>query len=228
MNQLRGAQKYFLDADIKGCFDNIGHKELIAKLGTMPMFERQIESWLKAGIMNNFKETISETNTVGTPQGCVISPLLCNIALHGMETAVLKEFSRDGVKIIRYADDFIITSRKLQNIIKAKQIVSDFLKGVNLELSEKKTRIGHSMLPMVENDNKVGFDFLGFHFRNIATSIHKGVQTTRGKRNKFRQISGPSRNAYAKHKQSLKMILKNHKNAPLEALHTRLSSTISG
>lgn len=220
--------KYFLDADIKGCFDNIGHKALIEKLDTIPMFRRQIESWLQAGIMNNFKGTISEVNTVGTPQGGVISPLLCNIALHGMETAVLSAFGRDGVKFIRYADDFIITSRKLENILKAKQIVIDFLKTVNLELSESKTRIGHSMKPMAENGNKVGFDFLGFHFRNIATSIHKGVRSTRGKANAFRQISGPSREAYQKHKKSLKMILRKHKTAPLQALHTRLSSTIQG
>jgi len=192
------------------------------------MFKSQIKSWLEAGIMNDFKETINETNTVGTPQGGVVSPLLCNIALHGMETVVLSKFGRDGVKIIRYADDFVITSRTLENILKAKQIVSDFLKSVNLELSDKKTRIGHSMIPIDENDNKVGFDFLGFHFRNIATSIHKGVQSTRGKRNTFRQISGPSRKAYLKHKQSLKRILRMHKTAPLEALHTRLSSTIKG
>jgi RNA-directed DNA polymerase len=61
--------------------------------------------------MDNFKDATSETNEAGTPQGGIISPLLANIALHGMETAVLSKFGRNRVKVIRYADDFVITSR---------------------------------------------------------------------------------------------------------------------
>lgn len=178
--------------------------------------------------MDNFKNTTSETNEVGTPQGGVISPLLANIALHGLENAVLKEFGRDRVKVIRYADDFIITSKLLKDILKAKKIVEDFLRGINLELSEAKTRIGHSLEPMESNNNQVGFDFLGFHFRNITTSVHHGVKSTRGVKQKFRQISSPSKDSVKNHKQALRMILRKHRAAPLEALITRLSSTIGG
>lgn len=63
--------------------------------------------------MNGRKEESNDFNKAGTPQCGVISPLLYNIALHGMETELLKNFSRNGVKIIRYADDFVIMGRKL-------------------------------------------------------------------------------------------------------------------
>jgi len=163
------------------------------------MFEAQIKAWLKAGIMDDLKEEMKTSNDVGTPQGGVISPLLCNIALHGLETELVKQYPRHGVKIVRYADDFIVMCKTLKDIKKAKQIVSDFLATVNLTLSEEKTRIGHTLEPMKENDNRVGFDFLGFHFRQVTTSIHRGVKTTNGQRKLFKQISGPSRDATKNH-----------------------------
>jgi hypothetical protein len=89
-----------------------------------------------------------------------------------METELLKNFSIDGVKIIRYADDFVIMGRKLEDIIKAKEIVIKFLQTVNLELSDEKIRIGHSLVSIEENPTKPGLDFLRYHFRNIQTSIH--------------------------------------------------------
>lgn len=109
------------------------------------MFEKQIKAWLEAGVMDGFGNEISDLNVAGTPQGGIISPLLCNVALHGMETLLLKNFRRDGVKIIRYADDFLIMGRELDDIKKAKGIVVDFLQTMDLKLSEEKTRIGHSM-----------------------------------------------------------------------------------
>jgi RNA-directed DNA polymerase len=107
-----------------------------------------------------------------------------------MEIDLLRRFSRDGVKIIRYADDFVVMSKQLSNIERAKQIISDFLATVNLELSEEKTRIGHSLVSF--NGSKPGLNFLGFYFRNHTTSIHRGVKNTRGVKQNFIQISGPS------------------------------------
>lgn len=92
--QLQGGPKYFLDADIKGCFENIDHKYLLRKLNTMKMFERQILSWLEAGIIADKPEDSFETNEVGTPQGGVISPLLMNIALHGMENNIVENLAK--------------------------------------------------------------------------------------------------------------------------------------
>lgn len=190
------------------------------------MFETTIKAWLKAGIMDNFKDQSSLSNESGTPQGGVISPLLCNVALHGMEIDLLSKFSRNDVKIIRYADDFVIMGKQLAKIEKAKGIVIDFLATVNLKLSDEKTRIGHSLKSM--NGIKPGLNFLGFYFRNQTTSKHRGVKNTRGVKQTFVQISGPSWEAMQNHKKALKTILKKHKAAPLEAVLAKLSARIRG
>lgn len=86
---ITGKPKYVLDADIAQCFDRIDHQTLLAKIDTIPKFRRQIKSWLKAGVLDNnvFKPTDS-----GTPQGGVLSPLLANIALHGMQQLIEAEY----------------------------------------------------------------------------------------------------------------------------------------
>jgi RNA-directed DNA polymerase len=77
------------------------------------MFENQIKSWLQAGIIHTSVDESSEINYSGTPQGGVISPLLINIALHGMENYVINLFGRSQIKVIRYADDFVIFGKTL-------------------------------------------------------------------------------------------------------------------
>ena len=102
-----------LDADIKGCFDNINHQALLGKLRTYPAMRRLVKGWLKAGVMDGME--LSPT-PAGTPQGGVVSPLLANIALFGMEEALINAYmdrkktlsARQGApKLIRYADDFV-------------------------------------------------------------------------------------------------------------------------
>ncbi len=113
-NTIRAKSKYVLDADIKGCFDNIDHQALLGKLRTYPTMRRLVKGWLKAGVMDglDFSPTLA-----GTPQGGVVSPLLMNIALHGMEEALVNAYigekktlsARQGApKLIRYADDFVV------------------------------------------------------------------------------------------------------------------------
>lgn len=177
--------------------------------------------------MDGFDNEISNFNVAGTPQGGIISPLLCNVALHGMETLLLKNFRRNGVKVIRYADDFLVMGRELEDIEKAKGIVVDFLQTVDLTLSEEKTRIGHSMDRMNEN-SPPGVDFLGYHFRNYVTSKHRGVKSTRGVKQTFKQVSMPSKDSIKKHKGDIKVILKKYKNAPRKAILARLASNIQG
>lgn len=105
-----------------------------------------IKSWLQAGIIDYVNKDFSEVNDSGTPQGGVLSPLLMNIALHGMESYITNELGkRNQIKIIRYADDFVIFGKTLKDVQKAKQLTSKFLKPIGLNLSEAKTRIGHSM-----------------------------------------------------------------------------------
>ena len=90
--QLQVIPKYFLDAEIEKCFDNIDHKHLVNKLNTVQMFEHQIKSWLKAGILDPTDKDSSAINDSGiSQQGGVLFPLLMNIVLHGMENYVTKE-----------------------------------------------------------------------------------------------------------------------------------------
>jgi len=107
---------------------------------------------------------------------------LCNIAFNGFEPFILKNFPRDGVKVIRYADDFLIMGSKLENILKAKLLAEKFLATIGLELSQEKTRVGSTIdsLNKEEFNGKPGFEFLGFQFVNREVSIHRGTRTTRG------------------------------------------------
>ena len=84
---IRSKSKYVLDADISKCFDEINHVRLLEKLNTYPTLRRQVRAWLKSGVLDDKKLFPTEK---GTPQGGVISPLLANIALHGMEEEIKK------------------------------------------------------------------------------------------------------------------------------------------
>src|SRR5215831_9943035 len=106
---IRLKPKYVFDADIKGCFDTIDHEALLKKLNTYPKLTHLIRGWLKAGVMEGLDFTPTEQ---GTPQGGVISPLLANIALHGMEQEMIEGYSKSHTvekpMLVRYADDFVI------------------------------------------------------------------------------------------------------------------------
>jgi RNA-directed DNA polymerase len=100
---------WVLDADLAGAFDRIGHNHLISMIGSFPA-RGMIRQWLKAGVVENGRLFRTEE---GTPQGGVASPLLLNIALHGMETAAGARYKADGHAktgtpvLIRYADDCV-------------------------------------------------------------------------------------------------------------------------
>ena len=117
-NAVRYQSKYVLDADIKGCFDAINQEELLRKLKTFPQMRQVIKKWLKAGVIDKGVCTPTEA---GTPQGGVISPLLANIALHGMEKAITEGMNTKQEKplLVRYADDFVILHSKKEEIEKA-------------------------------------------------------------------------------------------------------------
>lgn len=166
-------KKYILDADLKGCFDNINHDYLLKKLDTSSTIQTQIKAWLEAGIIENYpknKPNLALKNEVGTPQGGIISPFLANVALHGMEN-LLKDWiathekggnKRDKMKslgIIRYADDFVIIHKDENILREAKRVLSSWFKDTSgLEFNESKTSIVCSA---------EGFSFLGFRFINI-------------------------------------------------------------
>ena len=113
--------KYVLDADISKCFDRINHDVLLAKLNTFPVLRRLLKGWLESGVLEGNK--LFPTNE-GTPQGGVISPLLANIALHGMEQRINQAFPKKEIwskgkvvgyqnpaHLVRYADDFVSAIR---------------------------------------------------------------------------------------------------------------------
>lgn len=168
----RKFKKYILDADIKGCFDNINHQYLLDKLDCSPEITRQIDSWLKAGIIENHtKPDLTLKNEIGTPQGGIISPFLANVALHGMENflknwvgsipeyGVGKQNRIKKLGIIRYADDFVIIHPNKDILKKAQLALSQwFEKTSHLEINKEKTSIVCST---------EGFSFLGFRFINI-------------------------------------------------------------
>ena len=153
----RHSPKWVLEGDIKGCFDNISHEWLLAHV---PMDKGVLRKWLKAGYFEGNSLFPTES---GTPQGGIISPVLANLALDGLQSKLAGLFRtvRDAraakVNFVRYADDFIITSSSRELLEeKIKPLVQEFMRERGLELSEKKTLITH-----VDD----GFDFLGWTAR---------------------------------------------------------------
>jgi len=147
----KGCDTWVLEADIKGFFDNIAHESIVNMISNFPKREL-IKGWLKAGFV--FQGKINPTEQ-GTPQGGVISPLLANIGLHGLETYIKATNPKLGV--VRYADDFIVTARDKESLETAQNLIQAWMSERGLELSTEKTMI----TPMEK-----GFDFLGFNSRH--------------------------------------------------------------
>ena len=159
-------KKWIVDADISGCFDNIDHNNLMKSIGNFPA-RRLISAWLKSGYMDG--SSFHKTDT-GTPQGGIISPLLANIALNGLEKHLGVKYNYRGESsgkriLVRYADDFVILCESEADALKAKQATEEWLKLKGLELSKEKTKIVHI---------SEGFDFLGFNIRQYKV---KNTQT---------------------------------------------------
>jgi RNA-directed DNA polymerase len=159
-------KRWVVDADIKGAFDHIDHDYLLNTIGAVPGREL-IRQWLKAGYVDAgvFHETAE-----GTPQGGVISPLLANIALHGLEQALgVRHDNRGRIisarGVVRYADDFVVFCESREDAETIIDLLKAWLAVRGLQLSEEKTRVVH----LTE-----GFDFLGFNVRLYPT---KGTST---------------------------------------------------
>src|SRR3954468_15733947 len=206
-----GASEWLLDADISGCFDNLGHQPLLARL---PAFTTTIRRWLKAGTveLGTWKPT-----TAGAPQGAPLSPLLANVALDGMERLFgaedergrhvrpgLRRGSNHGISLIRYADDLVVTAptrEVLETYVGPK--LSAFLGERGLRLSEAKTRIAHI---------DEGFDFLGFSVRR-----YRGVVLTR-----------PQKEKVVRHLRAIHDYLRQHRQATPSQIIGDLGPVIRG
>jgi RNA-directed DNA polymerase len=159
---------WVLDADLAGAFDRIDHSHLLEAIGRFPA-RGLIERWLKAGVIENgrFAPTVE-----GTPQGGVISPVLLNVALHGMEQAAGVRYhssgSRPGAAVagcpvtVRYADDLVALCVSREQAEEVKARLAAWLAPRGLAFNEDKTRIVHL-------DD--GFDFLGFNVRRYRGKL---------------------------------------------------------
>ena len=155
--------EWVLEGDIKGCFDNISHQWLTDNI----LLDKSIlKQFLKAGYV--FERHLFPTDA-GTPQGGIISPILANMTLDGIEKLLADKYhnNKNGrtdrkhsakykVNLCRYADDFIVTAKTEEIAKEVKELIKDFLEDRGLELSDEKTMITH-----INN----GFDFLGWNFR---------------------------------------------------------------
>ncbi len=223
--------KFVLDADIAKCFDKINHEKLLAKLQTYPKLRKQIKAWLKSGIMDANTLFPSEE---GTPQGGVISPLLANIALHGMEQRV-KEYAKtlkgnksknvQSLTVIRYADDFVVLHKEEKVVKECQKIISDWLAEMGLELKPSKTKISHTLEP---HHGNVGFNFLGFNIRQYKVGKYHGAKGSKGNKLGFKTLIKPSAEKVKNHLRKLAEIVDKHKSVSQIILIKRLNPVIRG
>jgi len=164
LNKKNCQREWLLDADLAAAFDQIDHDRLLAELGDFPA-RTLIRQWLKAGVIENSRFAPTEE---GTPQGGVISPLLLNVALHGMERAAGCRYRQDTAAasggltvpgtpvLVRYADDFLVMCRSRRQAEEVKDRLGQWLAPRGLRFNEDKTTI----VPLSR-----GVDFLGFNIR---------------------------------------------------------------
>lgn len=181
LNLHHNVDKLVFDADIRKCFDRIDHKALLNKLETFPLMHSQVSAWLKTGIMDEYAKTnkISKSD-MGTPQGGIISPLLANVALHGLENYLLHFVSqrkmpkphinaargtkakRASLGIVRYADDFVIIHRNKEIMNMVVEEAKIWLQNIGLEISEEKSKLKLA---------SQSFRFLGFAITYVRNRV---------------------------------------------------------
>ncbi|URN05014.1 group II intron reverse transcriptase/maturase [Actinomadura madurae] len=163
LSKRNARRVWILDADLAAAFDKIDHSSLLSALGSFPA-RKMIHGWLKAGVFEAGKG-FAPTDE-GSPQGGVISPLLMNVALHGLEAAAGVQTRASGKTagfskrttpaLVRYADDFVVCCHSRQQAEQVKAQLAGWLEPRGLALNEAKTSIVHA---------SDGFDFLGFNIR---------------------------------------------------------------
>ena len=204
--------QWILEADIKGCFDNISHQWLYDNI---PLDNRLLKQWLKSGFIKD--DTLFPTES-GTPQGGIISPILANMVLDGIEQIVKSHKAKfqkieKGVTLyrysnhfsfIRYADDFIVIGNNPIALYVLQKDIETFLSIRGLELSKEKTHITHI---------KDGFDFLGFNFRKYPNN---------------KVIVKPTKDGIKSFKLKIKEIFKKYNSSSLTMLISKLNPLLRG
>lgn len=213
--ELQAGRTEVLDADLSSYFDTIPHTKLLKTVATRisdSKVLRLLKLWLKTPIEEDGRLTGGKKNKVGTPQGGVISPLLANIYLHLLDRIVNKatsEFCRQGIKIIRYADDFVLMGRRIPaKIIQQLKLLLDRME---LKLNEDKTK--------VVDARQESFDFLGFTIRYDPD--------LRGRAKRYWNIM-PSKKAEQKLRDNIKAYLRQHNHYGIDPLVPELNRKIVG
>ena len=202
---------FVFDADIEKAFDHVNHAVLLEKLQTFPVLRHAISAWLKAGVMDG---NIYLASTMGIAQGGVLSPLLMNVALHGMEAVVIDTaahgYNREQPLLVRYADDFVLLHADLKELQQAVRRVKHWLATLGLQLHADKTRFTHTLTPY---QGLVGFDFLGFH-------LHQEPR--------LKTIITPSEDASKRHLMVIEQRLQQLQTAPQARVIAELNPLILG
>ena len=162
-------RRWVAESDIANCFEAIPHSELMSAIEER-ISDRNLlkllRAMLRAGVLEQGAVTRS---TSGTPQGGVISPVLCNVYLHRLD----RQWARRGTGVLcRYADDLLVMCRTEQEAEDALTALSMILAELGLELKQAKTRIVHL------REGGEGFDFLGFHHRYVRGNTPRSQHLT--------------------------------------------------
>ena len=213
-NTLRGKKSkrvWILDADLKAAFDKIDHAHLLSMLGSFPA-RHMIAAWLKAGVFEKGKG-FAPTDE-GTPQGGIISPLLMNVALHGLEEAagvryrtepaVAGKTAPGAPVLVRFADDFVVCCHTRQQAEQVRERLAGWLAARGLSLNEEKTNI----VPLSQ-----GFDFLGFNLRGYPNG---------------KLLIKPSKNAVRRLRERLAAEMRSLRGSNAMAVIARLSPIVRG
>ena len=192
---------WVIDADIEKFFDLVDHKLLmsfVAEEISDGKVLNLIESWLKAGVMNEGK--VEETME-GTPQGGVTSPLLANIYLYEMDRQVS---AMDDVRLVRYADDLVILCKTKEVAERTMKQVETILAGLKLRLNKTKTKI--------VNANRESFEFLGFRLKMRQGKL----------------LITPRKKSIEKFKEAVKTLTQRRQSLTAKEVIGRLNVTIRG
>ncbi len=235
--------KYVLDADIAKCFDRINHEALLDKTGLRGKVRQQVKAWLKSGVIDQGAFTATSE---GTPQGGVISPLLANIALHGLEEHIAQAFPSNKMgyiqraiskygrvdvsapNVIRYADDFVVLCDEKTVVQRCWELISEWLLGIGLELKPEKTRLTHTLNPELIENGIAGFDFLGHHIQQYQAGKYLSARNSKGNSLGFNTLITPSVEKCKVHQLDIKRIVLKHRFNPQAALIKDLNPTIGG
>lgn len=151
---------WVLDADVVQYFDNVQHSRLFAEFAeriNQPEFLALVQQWMTVGSLTGAGLMLPQK---GVPQGAVVSPILANVYLDDFDEVL----SATSLKLVRYADDFVLMGRNQQQVLEGQELVRELLQGMGLELHQGKTRVV---------DFEQGFRFLGHAFAgDLIVPLH--------------------------------------------------------